>query len=260
MDTRIRDAGIVQDKLSLASAPSPVEQRVSSAQTLARLTDEYALFTPALLYALVPLGMRDPLADYVAMTAQPVTLSWLVSPLPLFDGLTGPHTSWNHRIGLVPRAAWNDFYQFFGRAAFSDVATGSFYRTRWQAAAVDDALVAARATHLPERGWPQVPIHVLCVEATQFTAYFRGRTFFAEARTYADTQLFAAAWLAERDNPYAAVERAVENTTGVTPDEQRYNRAVTAPWLQDLMSEARQDFLDKLPQAEQSQNEGEQHG
>lgn len=243
MDVRLREDGIVQDALAPSSAPSPTERQVSAAQTLLRLSEEYALFTPALLYALVPLGQRDPLADYVAMSPSHVTPSWLMSPLPVFSGLSGPHMAWNHRIGIMPRTHWDEFCQFFGRAAFSDAQTGGFYRTRWQQTTIDDALVAARATHLPQHGWPQVPIHVLCVESSSFTAYVRDGSFFAENRAYADTQLFAATWRAEADNPYNAVEQAVENATGVAPDAQRYNRAVAMPWLQDLMESTRRDFL-----------------
>lgn len=241
----------VQQVGKIAEPRRPMEAlKISTAATLKELAAEYVFFTPALLYTLLPLGDRDPLAEFVALTNCPVEPVWLNFQREILPGLADP--AWTHRIGLFRRDQWQLLREFFGRAAFSDQATGLVARVRWQEITIPDPIAMERAIHVPDRGWATVTVHNMALETTQYRAYIYGGQFTYDHNVPDDAALFAKAVRREHEDPYGYVEQQIENETGEKPEEQRLRRQIDNPTLQQQTAEAQIALAAKLEKDLQS--------
>jgi hypothetical protein len=220
--------------------------RISNAATLIELSNEYMIFTPALLYALLPLEGRDPLSEFVTLTGAPAPL-WLNLPLVILSGLPN-HAEWTARLGLLPREFAVKLREFFGRAVYTHAAEGLIARVRWQRVAIADPIVKARSISLPAKGWPSVTVHVMALETNQYRAYVRGDAFTYDYDVPADTKLFANAVESGSDDPYGFVERHIATTTGVSPEEQRLCKLATNEVVQQATAAAAVELRDRLKQ------------
>ena len=221
--------------------------RISHAARLVDLQDEFVCFTPALLYALLPLNGRDPLAEFVTLTGKPAPY-WLNLPVRLLTGLREEFRDWHGRVGLYPLADWPALRQHFGRALYTDSESGLVARVRWQQVAVADPIAQARATHLPADGWPSVRLHSISLVTNQYRAYITDGAFTYDYDVAPSEALFANAIKKHHDDPYGFVEQTVERHTGQTPEEQRLENAPHIPYIQEQTAIAKQRLLDQLKQ------------
>ena len=213
---------------------------------MTELSNEYVIFTPALLYALLPLEGRDPLSEFVTLTGAPAPM-WLNLPQIVLPGLPN-HAEWTARLGLLPREFAVKLREFFGRAVYTHAAEGLIARVRWQKVAIADPIVKARSISLPAQGWPTVTVHVMALETNQYRAYVRGGAFTYDYAVPDDAKLFANAVATGSDDPYGFVESRIEAMTGVSPEEQRLCKLSTNEIVQQATAAAAAELRERLKQ------------
>jgi hypothetical protein len=124
-------------------------QRLSQAESLQSLTEEFVLFTPALLFTHADWD-RDPVKDWAGEAPGRRVYS-LDLPQAAFEGLeVGGDVNWCYRLLLCPRTQWADLYGFMGIIGFADRFRRRFHRALAQAIPVPDLLLLARLATLPD--------------------------------------------------------------------------------------------------------------
>ena len=106
-----------------------------------------------------------------------------------------------------------------GTVAFTERATGRFYRCRTQSIWINDPLVLLRSVVLPDR-CPQVEVTAFVVDSNQGSWYFKPRPagqavnplldlpeVVYDSQVHLDTAVFAQAIHSEADRPYEVVDR-----------------------------------------------------
>jgi hypothetical protein len=219
--------------------------RITNATALGHLGAEYAIFTPALLYALLPLGKRDPLAEFVTLTgaAEPF---WLNFPQRIFTGLSSEFAEWHARLGFVAIEHADTLRSFFGRAVYTDSETGLVARVRWQTIHIPDPITVARATSVPQHGWPLVAVQAMALATNQYRAYMRGQRFTHDYVIEDETALFAQAVQAGSDDMYGFVENCIAAVSGATPEEQRLAKLPTNEFVQTATAAAVERLSSRL--------------
>jgi hypothetical protein len=209
-------------RVGVTSAPTSLSReriqakqlRFASAATLRDLNQEYAFYTPALIYMNIRLGGREPFVDFVQDYGKEVVPVTLRFNKPLFSGLlVGGEGSWNYVLYGMEREHWEAYLQWMGPMTFLDRSTQLLARVRFRELEIADPLFFERCTILPPV-CPTVPITVFCLDSN------RGRCWIEEGQhplldlpqyrysteVYGDTKAFAQAVLQDQGNPYAAAD------------------------------------------------------
>lgn len=159
----------------LHAGPPPAAPEVGAALT--DVVREYALFTPAILFAVGRLD-RDPVQEFVNTTPGSVRIAAITfTGRPIFQGLeVAGDPAWNHRLLACDLAHWDALRQALSSLAIVDhvrqVTYTAFYQTvplaDWPAlqgrAVLPDPIPEVPVTViglLGARQWTLVPGHIL---------------------------------------------------------------------------------------------------
>lgn len=206
-------SGVVDTRGASREKLQPHVLRISEAAQLADLTEEYAFFTPALIYMRVRLLGRDPLAQFALESHHDVTPVSMKFAKPVFRGLNlGHDVSWNHVLFGMPQEYWEAFKGFMGTMAYLDRQLKRISRVRTKEFSIADPLFFEHATLLPPV-IPTVPITVFCLDTNHGCAWIEpGNHALLDlpalrttTKVFEDTAAFAQAILNDSSNPYDAV-------------------------------------------------------
>jgi len=172
---KLRPAGITATGTADEIAP-PWQLAVSSSDSLQRLSEEYAFYTPALLYLYVKLN-RDPLYGFFAEHPD-VKQFQLKFDKPIFDGLvgegpSGARTDWNHWLYAVERKHWPDFAGYLGSLAVYDRANNLFVRLRPREVRIVDPVWMAKQA-VVGNSFPTVPVTAWCLDTNRGCVWLEG--------------------------------------------------------------------------------------
>jgi hypothetical protein len=185
--------------------------KVSQATGLTDLVEEYAFFTPALLFTHGE-WTSDPIEDYVRTS--PACCPFAIDlPRPVFHGLRHRgNPSWNYRIMACPRDTWPGLYSHL-------CGLGGINRDRWlfhrmlpQQIPIVDVLALERKAVLPSPV-PMVDIITFGLDGNNRQVYFAPafnppqdlpHVKVGEADT--ETIRLAEAHFAESPRPFSAVQ------------------------------------------------------
>ena len=209
------------------------ELRLSAATTLSDLTNQYAFYSPAMIYMFIRLMGREPLWDFVEEYGKEVVPVSLKFNKPLFEGLTvdGDRT-WNYVLYGMEHEDFNEFRKWMGTLTFMDRDKGLVHRIRYQDIQIVDPLFLDRTVVLP-LDIPTVPVTVFALDSNKGCCWLQCGdpvmdlpTLRYTGEVFKDTQEFSDALLLENENPYGAV-----SSKNKTPEEleqetwEKYKRA-----------------------------------
>ena len=191
----------------LPADPFPtLRAKVSAAATLGDLQQEYAFFSPALLYLKIA-PQHDPFHDFCREQGRQVHLIRFEFLHPVFTGLEEPigDTHWNHTLLALELPDWNRYRSFVGTLAFRDRAAGRLTRVRLQDLVILDPVVRQKAAVAPTR--PALAnVAALVLDTNHGCWCFDSRTVppaaFLDSRAYPDTVRFADSLLSDQPDPY----------------------------------------------------------
>jgi hypothetical protein len=170
-----RDEGFAQDDCTLDGNgfinkyPLPVGR----AKSLTELGDEYAFFTPAILYLYA--RFRDaPLADFVYMVRRDCKFYFRKFDKPVFAGLearSNKDPAWNFALWAVKREHWQPFSDWMVSLTLTYADTESVCAVGEQRLTVLDPLAVDRSP-LWHVDLPQVEVTAFGVNGNRFQAGF----------------------------------------------------------------------------------------
>lgn len=148
--------------------------RLGRAKTLAELVDEYAFFTPAVLY--LHGGFRDsPLADLCLVTGIDVRFYYHKFSRPVFTGLEAPsngNPDWNFVLWAVQRDHWRLTADWLVSLTLSYAESCEAAGIGEQELVVADPLAAERVVvHRGDR--PLVDVGAFGLNGSRFRAYLK---------------------------------------------------------------------------------------
>lgn len=188
------------ERLDAPAAVSLTELRISQSASLADLVrDGYVLFTPAVLYSVLPLTV-DVVQDYVNEAGVDLTVGALQSPQPIFAGLRD-QPPWNHTILVADLEGWPGLGQRLGSIGVRDPRTGVLFNTFRHLIEIADFLVGDD----PAR---RVPVHAVGVAGQAGRLEWHARLVEGEAGTLPTLRLLPGAPLAVTDAYARAVAAA----------------------------------------------------
>lgn len=210
--------------------------KVGKATSLKDLTEEYAFYTPALVYTRVRLLGRDPWWQFLQEYGKEVFPLTLRFDKPIFSGLhamiyrTGRalakstsianrpavlDEAWNHVLYGMHKEHWDAYKAFMGTMAFVDRSLGLVTRIRYKDMDIADPLALSRVIVTPS-ATPLLPITVFCLDTNKGCTWIEPSvqplvtlpSLQSSAMVFDDTRAFALAVLNDEANPYAAVDAA----------------------------------------------------
>lgn len=148
--------------------------QISGADTLQRLSHEYAFHTPALLYLYLALNGRDPVRQYFVEHPE-VRHFQLQFDKPIFAGLCSDQgqTAWNHWLFGIERRYWESFASYMGSLAITDRQRKLFARIRPREVRIADALYLDKKAVIPE-AFPVVPVTAWCLDTNRGCVWIAG--------------------------------------------------------------------------------------
>lgn len=197
-------AGVTQAPGASEQAPQKVELDLGKCKSLLELTQDYALYTPALLHLTVPLTF-DPFDLFCEEYGSPVSRFVLRFEHPIFTGLVHPDgdASWCYTLEGMEKEHWEAFKSWVGTCAFNDSKRGILRRVRTQELGLHDPL----NYHTNE----SIPVTALVIESNKGSFYYKPThqlyaAAFDPALVYNDTRDFAEALRKEVNDPYQYME------------------------------------------------------
>lgn len=149
------------------------ELKVGQARNLRGFDDEFAFFTPAILY--LHGGFRDaPLADLSYMTGVNVRFYYRKFAKPIFRGLdsqTGDK-DWNYALWAVRREHWQLLSDWLVSITLTYSEVGEVAGIGEQQFTVIDPLAAER-TMIYHGGLPTLAVSAFGINGSKFRAYFK---------------------------------------------------------------------------------------
>ncbi len=149
------------------------ELKVGQARSLAPLLDDFAFFTPAVLY--LHGRFRDaPLADFVYMVAPDCKFYYRKFHRPMFRGLDAPsngNPDWNFVLWAVRKDHWEDFANWMVSLTLTyedERAVAGIGEQRFD---VIDPLAADRSS-VWHKGLPSIPVTAFGINGSKFRAGF----------------------------------------------------------------------------------------
>jgi hypothetical protein len=205
------------DRVELGAGVDTAALQATPAATLQQLSIDHVLFTDALLHTKVSTGPLNLYVEFCNSIGRSLPRFGVSSDLPFFSGLEiGTDPTFNHWLWYLPRDLWPAFETFMGQVALLDRDRNNLLvRIRTQSLQVIDALALSRKSVLPAV-IPTVPVTAFVLDSNQGCAYFytpAGQLLpcpavYTDRRTYADTEVFAAALTDEHaPDPYKAVDQ-----------------------------------------------------
>lgn len=151
---------------------------VASAASLGQLLNEYAFFTPAMLY-LYTNFRDDPLIDFEYSMGEPVRFYYHKFQRVIFRGLearSNGNPDWNYVLWAVERPFWPALSDFLVSVVLTDADEQSVYGVGEQTFAMLDPLAAER-TIIYSNGLPVIPVTAFGVNGNHCrVALVQGRT------------------------------------------------------------------------------------
>lgn len=200
-----------EDQIQLRQAP------FKKAQSFAETLDDFAFFTPALMYLRMPF-YQDPIHVFNMEYGQEVSPISFRFESPILQGLGHPSgdESWNHVLYCLEKEHWEHYKNWMGTVSLSDPRNERLHRIRFQ------------ELHMLDPMWYQVskpfsssskviPVTMFCVETNHGSFFYRQerwpdrlgapKAVFDEKVQYLDTQAFASAIQDGDTDPYKEVDR-----------------------------------------------------
>jgi hypothetical protein len=182
-------------------------KELSRTTKLSDLQEEFAIYTPAMVYLHVPLP-GDFMSAFFQQYGEDVKVFSMELDKPVFSGLSvGGDKRWNHVLFGMPREHWSAFYGWAGTVAVMDRDSGVLYRVRTQEIEIADPFCISNSIVLPS-DVPVGKISTFCVETNVGCHYYLSskginpaEAVFDKELIYEDTKRFAEAYQAG-NNPY----------------------------------------------------------
>lgn len=199
---------------------------VGPAESLAAFQEEWAFFTPAVMY--LRGGFEDAyLIDYMYELQEEVRFCFHKFDRPLFDGLFTPtgDADWNYVLWALRREYWDGFVDFVCSISVADVDAKHVWRYGLQEVdVVDPVALSGRAVITAP---PLLRVGAFGIYGSRNRLYFRrspspfGAPRLASSQPHHEDVVFAKAYFEGR-NPISAKERyrdAVRDHDAVVEDE-----------------------------------------
>lgn len=145
-----------------------------ASRSLLQMNEEYAFFTPALLYLLTNFR-DDPLADFQVNMGEPVKFYYRKFSHPIFRGLNARSNgdpAWNFVLWAIERPFWRAFSDFMVSIVLSDTDAGQVYGVGEQELVVIDPLAMDRA-FIYSNALPRLPVTAFGINGSNYRAAFR---------------------------------------------------------------------------------------
>lgn len=208
----LRPVGVTQGPQSFP--PGQVQAKrlqISKATNLRELADEYAFYTPGLLFSRIPLA-PDLTASFIEERGIETIPFTLTVERPIFDGLECPHNhdpSWNYVLYAMEREHWHAFLAYIGTVAINYPAQRTIWRVRTQELLIFDPFGTITLATRPTRD-DAVPVTAFVLESDKGCWLFndlgtRPCAFFDKKMRFPDTAAFTRAIQQEKSNPYGEV-------------------------------------------------------
>jgi len=204
--------GIVRGSDVEKSSVEIRKRQLSQATRLVDLQEEFAIYTPAMVYLHVPLP-GDVMSSFYAQYGQEVEVFSVDLDRPVFSGLSAKNgdNRWNQVLFGMPKEHWPAFYNWMGTIALMDHSVDTLYRVRTQDITVPDPFCFQNEIVLPD-DIPTGKITVFCVETNKGCHYCLSsngikpaKAIFDDKLIYEDTEKFAEACRAGV-NPYDTLD------------------------------------------------------
>jgi hypothetical protein len=142
--------GIVRGSDVEKSSVEIRKRQLSQATRLVDLQEEFAIYTPAMVYLHVPLP-GDIMSSFYAQYGQEVEVFSVDLDRPVFSGLSAKNgdNRWNHVLFGMPKEHWSAFYGWAGTVAVMNHDNGVLYRVRTQEIEVADPFCISNSVVLP---------------------------------------------------------------------------------------------------------------
>jgi len=145
---------------------------ISQAQSLADLMEQYAFFTPAILFCVGGLD-RDPMEEFAQKCNEQIEIFNLPVTEQLFYGLEDrhqPENDWNHYLFGIQKDKFEDFNRFMMETGIIDWERKYYASVLAHDIEIIDPLAKAKLVAIPDDGWPMVTITVYGLRANLHTA------------------------------------------------------------------------------------------
>lgn len=191
--------------------------KLSAAANLTDLSEEYAFYTPALLYLKVPLHGRDLFQAFLQEYGKDVLPLSVRLNRPIFQGLdVGPHPDWNYLLFAMEREHWKAFFPWMRSLTFRDQGARRIFRTGDKPIRIADPIFFERAVVLP-REIPCIEVAVFCVDGSDACYYLEEGQHplldlprLRREEPFEDTRKLGAAMLKNHPRPFDVIERQPE--------------------------------------------------
>jgi len=190
------------------------ELRLTAATTLRDLKEQYAFYTPAMMYIFVRLMGREPLWDFMEEYGKEVTPISMKFKKPIFDGLAvGPDRTWNYVLYGMEHDDFNEFRKWMGTLTFVDRDKDIVHRIRYQDFEIADPLFLERVVVLPLQ-MPTIPVTAFALDSNKGCCWLATGDLLMDlpslaytGKVFENTQHFADAVLLESEDPYGEVAK-----------------------------------------------------
>ena len=195
----------------------PHQLRLSAAATLRDLSDQYAFYTPALLYMIVPLRGQDPFAAFLQEYNKQVLPLSIRFNRPIFQGLdVGPVKDWNYMLFAMEQEHFKHFLPWLLSATFVDREHGLVYRLGEKTVRIADPVFFEKTVILPAE-LPCIDVTVICIDGSAGCCYLEAgsdtlldRPKLAFAEPFDDTRKLAKALITQQARPFDVIEKDTE--------------------------------------------------
>lgn len=169
--------GVSEEGTAHTDVQPAKEMEISAAATLAEISKDYALFTPAIFHLFIA-GANDPVQHYVAESSGEggtITIFKLRFDRPIFSGLVSDtgNGEWNHWLYAVERSRWPGLFNYLGGIAVTDRQRKLFARLRPRAVSIVDPYWLAKQTSF-DSTVPLVPVTVWCLDTNRGCVWIEG--------------------------------------------------------------------------------------
>lgn len=208
------------------------QARFSQATRLGDLTDQYAFFTPALLYLYVDLRDRDPLLLFREETGLAADQFSIQFNKPIFSGMEyGPDASWNSVLFAMEHESFKQYKHWLGQFTFVNRDRGLIHRVNTQDVELIDPLFLESAVVLPSQGFPRIPATVFILDSNRGCCWvdrLQGPSPLYKValslQVSKRTAAFAEAIFGEMADPYGYVARKEHPDQGAALEEELRRR------------------------------------
>ena len=181
--------------------------KLGGAKQLAELSNDYAFYTPALVY--LNTSITDVMPPFIAEYGQEVVPFSVMFDEPVFEGLeAGSDPSWNYVLFAMELEHWPRFKAWMGSVALQDTPNKTLYRVRTQSVAIADPLAG---------GFDDMEVTAFVLDTNKGCHYFSPiisampKAIYDTSLVYDDTKTMANAIFSGKSDPYGEIDKTLEN-------------------------------------------------